>query len=350
MPGPATIVDVAAAAGVAVSTVSRVLNDGSASASTQAKVERAIAELRFVPSSAARNLKRGTTGIVGIAGASTRAPWFIELLEGMETVLSRHAGSIAICSWQEGDAYDAGPIRAWIKDRRIDQLVLVRPSDREQKLLRAASRAQIPTVVVVPDIETQGSLIISADNLAAGREAGDHLRALGHEEICFLGGPKDSVDAHHRLQGLRLRLSEEGLALPDSRVRFASNYDAESGLELARKWLRSSALRACTAAVLGNDALALGFMRELQAENVQLPRDLSVIGFDGVPVGGLVWPGLTSVGQPVTTMGRDLAERLVSGTPFPKDAILYPSRLIERESTRALCQMDSTKRRRPART
>lgn len=333
--GQVTISDVAKAAGVAVSTVSRVLNDGSTSARTQEKVERVIAELRFVPSAAARNLKNGKTGIVGIAGASARAPWFIELLEGMEDVLSQQGASIAISSWQDGDRYQPGPIRAWIRDRRIDHLVLVRPGEKEKKLLSLAERAHIPTVSVVPDVPSPNSLVVGADNFDAGKKAGKHLVELGHREICFFGGPIDSIDARERLRGVRAQLSETGLALGDHRVRFASSYEAVSGVELAKKWLRTDSLRKCSAAVLGNDALALGFLRGVLSEGVRVPEELSVIGFDGLPAGALVWPGLTSVAQPVSAMGRDIAERLLARGPFPPTPLTYPSKLILRESTAA---------------
>ncbi len=331
-----TIVEVAESAGVAISTVSRVLNGGSASAKSQARVAAAVAALGFSPSAAARNLKTGKTGIVGIAGASAKAAWFTELLDGMEKELSRRAASVAICALEREGTYDAGPVIAWIENRSVDYLILVRPGKREASLCERAWDAGIKVISLVPDVLVKRGLSITANNLRGGRLAAEHLRGLGHEAICFLGGPADSIDTRDRLQGLNEHLN---CPVPEELVRYGKSYEIESGIELAEIWLNCPKLRRTTGVVLGNDSLALGFMRTVQAAGLRIPQDLSVLGFDGVAAGALVWPGLTTIAQPVSLMGAELAETLMSDNADveleKRMTRAYQLSLVIRESTGA---------------
>lgn len=331
-----TIVEVAESAGVAISTVSRVLNGGSASAKAQAKVAAAVAALGFSPSAAARNLKSGKTGIVGIAGVSATAAWFVELLHGMEKELSRRATSIAICALERDGIYDAGPVLAWIDNRSVDYLILVRPGRREAALSERAWDAGIKVISVVPDVLVKKGLSITANNLRGGRLAAEHLRSLGHDAISFLGGPRESIDTQDRLRGLNEHLH---CPVPQELVRYGKSYDVESGIELAKIWLDCPRLRRTTAVVLGNDSLALGFMRTVQAAGLRIPHDVSVLGFDGVAAGALVWPGLTSVAQPISLMGAELAETLMSDSADleleKRITRAYQLSLVTRESTAA---------------
>ena len=330
-----TMLDVADAAGVGVGTVSRVLNRGSVSVRTRARVQRAVDKLGFTPSASARNLKLGKTGIVGIAGASLVNPWFTALLDGMQHVLAHEGHSIAVCGWGQDGTYDPSPVRAWINRRRIDHLVLVRPGEREKPLAAAAWKAGISVVSLASDMPVRRGLRLRADNLDGGRIAGDHLLALGHNKIAFLGGPNESIDVQHRLAGLRERLEGAGYRLPASRVRFAKDYELASGFAHGQRWLETSRLRQATAVVLGSDALALGFMRAALAAGVRIPVDVSVLGFDGVPAGEFTFPALTTVSQPIRQMGSDIAVYLQSPQAGKSKQISYPLTLLTRESTTA---------------
>ncbi len=337
---PPTITEVAEAAGVAVSTVSRVLNGGSASSAAQEKVARAVERLGFRPSLAARNLKLGRTGIVGIAGASTRAPWFGCLLEGMQSVLTQQSASLAICSLEREGAFDPAPVRAWIENRRIDSLVFVRPGRRERPLISAAWKAGIPVVCAVPDAPVKRGLVILGENRQGGRLAAEHLLSLGHERIAFFGGPSDSIDSHDRLTGLRERCAEDGIAIEDEFVCFGESYDVSAGQLLAKEWIQmveDHPASRRTAAVLGNDGLALGFMRTIHSHGLRIPDDVSVVGFDGIPEGEFSFPALTTIAQPIEAMGAEIAAHVLR----PLDDIRaegriarhYAPELIVRESS-----------------
>jgi LacI family transcriptional regulator len=333
---PPTIIQVAERASVAVSTVSRVLNGGSASVAAQARVQRAVRELGYQPSLAARNLKLGRTGIIGLAGATTQAPWFTVLLGGMESKLSEHQTSLAIASLERRGVFDGSAVVAWIQSRRVDSIAFVRPGENERALARLADKHKIAVAYVLPEYDARRGLVIRADNIGGGKQAAAHLLALGHRRVAFFGGPAESVDTQNRLQGLRIRLAEAGLELPAERAWFAPDYHHSSGIVAADLWLNNNQLRSATAVVLGNDAMALGFLRRVQAQGLVVPRDVSVIGFDGVPEGEFCFPSLTTVAQPTAACGEEVAQLLLES----RDSLLssltvrsYELQLVVREST-----------------
>lgn len=333
---PPTIIQVAERASVAVSTVSRVLNGGSASVEAQARVQRAVRELGYQPSLAARNLKLGRSGIIGLAGATTQAPWFTVLLGGMESKLSEHRTSLAIASLERHGRFDGSAVEAWIQSRRVDSIAFVRPGENERALARLADKRKIAVAYVLPEYDAKRGLVIRADNEGGGKQAAAHLLALGHRRVAFFGGPAQSVDTQNRLSGLRARLAEAGVELPTQCVWFAPDYHHSSGVTAADLWLGQPHLRTATAVVLGNDAMALGFLRRVQAQGLVVPRDVSVLGFDGVPEGAFCFPGLTTVAQPTAACGEEVAQLLLEA----RDSLLssltvrsYDLQLVVREST-----------------
>ena len=143
--------------------------------------------------------------------------------------------------------------------------------------------AQLPIVAVAPDETLTDVAVLRADNIAAGRTLGAHLAELGHPRVAFAGGPRVSVESRHRLQGLREELGTRGIQMREDDICFCASYEAEEGA-VYRGDVPAAAGRP-TAVVLGSDALAIGFIRAAQQRGVQVPGDLSVAAFDGIPEG-----------------------------------------------------------------
>ena len=319
-----------------MSTVSRVLNGGYASAPVRKRVEAAVRELGYSPSPTARSLVTGRTGSIGVVAHTSQSPWFTQLLGGIEEALATSRHSVLLGSLAPEGHYDASTVTAWVTERRVDGLIFARSTKRERPLLRSALRAGLPVVLVAPDVTAGGAITIRCQNVEAGRLAGLHLLELGHRRIAFAGGPEDSVDSQDRQRGLQQALTEHGVTLTQE-VDFCSSYDPQSGIEYAERFVERAGARRSTAVVLGNDALALGFMRRVLQSGWSIPRDVSVIGFDGVPDGGLFWPGLTTIAQPTRTMGATACQVLLdrifqrdTGTP---SAVEFDPRIEVREST-----------------
>ena len=205
-------------------------------------------------------------------------------------------------------------------------------------------------MAIGPDEPVTHGHVVRCDNFGAGVLVADHLFALGHTRIAFAGGPRDSRDSSDRLRGLREGLLAHRIRIRTEWVSFCRSYLPQSGEEYALRFLKQRP--GVTAVVLGNDALALGFMRELQQRGLTVPRDLSVVGFDGVPEGARVLPALTTVTQPMREMGRAACRRLLSEIEAPgadpPSTIEYRMELLVRESTGAAAPLRQS--RAPARS
>ena len=230
--------------------------------------------------------------------------------------------------------YDPRIVLDWIRGRRVDGLIIAKSQRRERPLLHEALEAQVPIITVAPDEAVTHVHVVRCDNIGGGVAVADHLVELGHRHVAFAGGPPHSLDSKHRLRGLTEGLARHGIRLDRRKsVFFCTSYESSAGADFAARFLDKPF--EATALVMGNDALALGFMRVAQQRGVRVPRDLSIVGFDDVPVGALLWPGLTTVGQPMRDMGRAACRRLFEAIAAPGllETIEYPVSLVVREST-----------------
>jgi LacI family transcriptional regulator, galactose operon repressor len=327
-----TIATVAAEAGVAVSTVSRYLNGHYVSHPVRTRLAEVIETLGYSRSWTARNLSLGRKGCIGVAVDTTEDPWFTQMLTGIEEELSARDTSLMLASLELRGNYDARIVQDWIRGRRIDGLIVPKSSRRERVLLDAAVEAQVPTVLVAPHEIVRTVAVVRGDNMTAGQTVASHLANLGHKKVGFAGGPRHSIDSHHRLRGLREELIRRGVELHGPSTRFCGSYEAEAGSRFAHKLLERPL--EVTAMVFGNDALALGFMRVAQQRGIRTPHDVSIVGFDNIAAGALAWPGLTTVAQPMRDMGRDACRYLFEASSHRKPPIIeYPMDLVIREST-----------------
>ena len=189
MPKKPTITTVAAQAGVAVSTVSRYLNGHYVSAPVQARLSEVIATLGYSRSWTARNLSLGRRGCIGVVVDSSADPWFVQLLTGIEEELSTRDTGLMLSSLELRGQYDPSLVFAWIRDRRVDGLVIAKSQRRERALLKAAVEAQLPTVIIAPDEISTDVQVVRCNNVAAGATVATHLANLGHRRIGFVAGP-----------------------------------------------------------------------------------------------------------------------------------------------------------------
>jgi LacI family transcriptional regulator len=344
-----TIGDVAAKARVAPTTVSRVLNGGYVSADVRARVEKVIKALGYVPSPTARSLKYGRKGCIGVVVESVHGPWFMGLLSGMEEEFTKRRMSVLLGGLVTRGRYDSSTVQSWITERRVDGLLFARYTRRERDLLSAARQAQIPMTFICPDETGDLGYVARCRNFEAGRAIGQHLFELGHRRVGFVGGPEASIDTQDRLRGLRSALEEAGTTIRVEDVSFGSSYEADSGASAAREFLRRALANRPTASALGNDAMAIGFMRELLKAGIGIPEEHSVTGFDGVDEGARFWPGLTTAEQPMEQLGRAAVAALLDRVDDPDSDVAmtveYPMPLAVRESTGVVAGAANAKRR-----
>jgi LacI family transcriptional regulator len=334
-----TIRAVAERAEVAISTVSRVVNGGRASEVVRRRVQRVIDELGYSPSIAAQSLVHRRTGCIGLAVNSSQSPWFSQILAGVEEALAPSRKSVLLASLMLKGDYDPGAVLAWLAEGRVDGLILVRHSRRDRPLLDAAAKAGVPVVLIAPDVSAPADFSVRCDNLQAGRLVAQHLNDLGHTRVAFAGGPKESLDTRQRLDGLRDGLLEHRIELPHERIWFGPGYSRRAGVEYADVYLAWPPAERPTAVVLGNDPMALGFMRTVLKHGLQVPADVSVVGFDGTPDGEQCWPGLTTVMQPTSRMAVAACKALLDSVERRQvdrsTSVDFAVELLVRESTAA---------------
>ncbi len=328
-----TITTVAHRAGVAVSTVSRFLNGHSVSPAVRARLQEIITTLGYSRSWTARNLSLGRKGCIGVIVDSSEDPWFVQVLTGIEEELSTRDTSLMLSSLELRGAYDPSLVFEWIRDRRVDGLIIAKTQRRERALLHAAADAQLPIVSIAPDEIAPHTQVLRVNNLAAGTAIAMHLADLGHRHIAFAGGPEHSFDSKQRLRGLREGLALRGIKL-DAKLEFSCNsWQVDAGSQFAQTFFEKPP--AVTAVVLANDALAFGFLRIAQQQGYRIPQDLSVAAFDGHAHGAFFWPALTTAAQPMREMGRVACRRLfeVIADPGRIETIEFSMDLTVREST-----------------
>jgi DNA-binding LacI/PurR family transcriptional regulator len=279
----------------------------------------------------------GRTGTIGIVAKTTKGAWFNEVLSGMEEGLAGKQVSMLLGSINMDGRYELGAVQAWVDEERVDALIFAHPGKPEVELMSAAAKAGLPMAFVAPDELFPTGHSFGGENREAGRELATLLVDLGHTKFAFSGGPESSQDTQDRLEGVRNGLQARGIVLAEEHITFAGSYLSAEGVRHAERWLAMPRSEAPTAVVLGNDPMALGFMRALQQQGVQIPRDVSVAGFDGLPEAGLCWPGLTTASQPAQQMGTDAVAAVLKQIQQPSSgtasSVKYPMQVIVREST-----------------
>lgn len=328
-----TIAIVAAQAGVAVSTVSRFLNGHYVSPEVRARLAQVIETLGYSRSWTARNLSLGRRGSIGVVVDSIEDPWFVQVLLGIEEELASRDSSLQLASLELLGRYDPARVFEWITDHRVDGMILAKSQRRDRPILHAAAEARLPVVAVAPDERLPDVQVLHCNNVEAGALIAEHLADLGHTRIAFAGGPPHSLDSKHRLRGVREGLARRRLRLEPSMVFSCGGWELEAGTVFGQSLLGRPL--PMTAIVFANDALALGFLRVAHERNVRVPHDVSVTGFDGLPLGALSWPSLTTVAQPIRDMGRVACRRLFEAiaTPGTVEQIQFRMTLVPRESS-----------------
>jgi LacI family transcriptional regulator len=329
-----SIRDVAAAAGVSVATVSRVLSPATADVpmrkETRDKVERAIDQLGYRPNDLARALLQQRSSAIGLVVPDISNPYYPPLVRGVEDVASSHGYRVVLCNTDRDPAKITGYLDTLIKSR-VDGIVVAGGGWAEVPD-RTAVLGTYRTGLVAVGRHDTAHPSVRIDNVAASREATEHLLGLGHRRIAFLGGPVSSTTVQDRARGYRAALkvaSRRGFAT----IVRCGEFTEESGYTMTRELLSVS--RPPTALLCANDRIALGAYAAAADTGRRVPDDVSVVGFDDTPIARYVRPTLTTVAIPTYEMGR-VAMRLLlaqlQGTGQAELEIL-PTVLVVRDST-----------------
>jgi DNA-binding LacI/PurR family transcriptional regulator len=297
--------DVAALAGVSYQTVSRVLNDSpSIKASTRQRVLDVISEIGYRPNQAARALVTSRTRTIGVLSSQTAHYGPTTSVNAIE-IAAREAGyRLSITSVSSGDYSSIKSAIDYLLSQAVEALVVIAPQARVFDALSDLS-ISVPYVTLESTGRNLGHSL-SVDQVAGARLATRHLVELGHTEITHISGPQDWIEADARMQGFLEEINEAELR---TRAPILGDWSAHFGYYAGLELLR---FRDFTAVFAGNDQMALGFMHACRDSGLDVPGDISVVGFDDIPEAAHFSPPLTTVRQNFAEIGRRAVALLLS--------------------------------------
>jgi DNA-binding LacI/PurR family transcriptional regulator len=300
----ANIFDVARLAGVSHQTVSRVVNDlPNVRPATRLRVEDAIKQLRYRPSTAARALVTRRSRTIGLitTGGPDYGPSSIVL--GFNEAARNARYNVSISSMLESDAGSMRASAELLLGQNVEAIVLVAAHRGALEAMQGIDLG-VP-LLAVESSGRSGFHSVSIDQYAGAHAATRHLIGLGHRQIVHLAGPEDSMDAIERVKGWRTALAEHGIV---PREHLIGDWSPRSGYAAGKV---IAADRGITAVFSANDQMALGVIQALIQDGVRVPEDVSIVGFDDIPEAEYFRPPLTTVRQDFGELGRDIMSTLM---------------------------------------
>lgn len=332
-----SIKDVARIAGVSIATVSRCVNTPErVKAKTRKIVQDAIDQTGYSPNTLAQSFRRGKTHLIMVVLPSVGDPFFTGVMRGIRKIATENRYSLLINETQF-NTMTADEIGAMVVSRQADGIVLLASlSPFGTEVLSERNHRALPIVVgcetISADLESYPSVHI--DNVAAATEATGHLIALGHKKIAFMYGQQDSLLTRDRENGYRATMQKAGLSVDDGWV-VAGNLSIEGAAAATAKLLDHK--QTPTAIFCANDEMAIGCMHAIRKAGLNIPDDISVIGFDDTRYAAVTQPPLTTIRQPAEEIGERVMQRLLNEIEHGRSTLaepeLLPHQLIIRDST-----------------
>jgi LacI family transcriptional regulator len=315
----ATILDVAARAGVHAATVSRTINvPEKVAPETRRRVQAAVRELGFVPNRAARGLITGRTGNVAVIVPDITNPHFASLVRSVER--SARQSDLQVLLVDTGEHPDEEVRAAESLSREVDGFIVVSPRRLHRALHVLGST---PAVFVNRPVRRHASILLRTAPAVA--DALRHLAGLGHRRLAYLGGPSGSWAAGERRRAVRSTAAASGMEVVELSV-------SEPTFEATSMVVPEIVASAVSAVLAFNDQMALGVVAALNGLGISVPRDLSVIGFDDVPMAAMVAPPLTTISLPTGEVGA-VAVAMLSDGPSTKE--LFGALVLRHSTARA---------------
>ncbi|RLC99954.1 MAG: LacI family transcriptional regulator [Chloroflexi bacterium] len=331
-----SIKDIAKAAGVSHSTVSRALGDSPlVKAETAARVQRLAQEMGYSPDAIARSLVTQQTRTVGVVVTTITDPFVAEVVQGVEDAAQENDYSVILASSAAEPERELAAVEM-LRAKRVDSLIVT--SSRVGALyLEHLERIGVPVVLVNNHNRQSGryTFSVSVDNQHGGHLATEHLIKRGHRRIGYVAGPANHSDDAERMAGYCQALDEAGILFDPTLV-----VSGNGRLDGGERTLRTLAGLAepVTAVFCYNDMTAIGLLSAARRAGISVPENLAVVGFDDIPLAAHVYPPLTSIAQPQRDMGRQamnmaLALMVADDATAPFSDVVVKGRLVVRETT-----------------
>jgi LacI family transcriptional regulator len=329
----ASINEVAQMAGVSTTTVSRYMNNRiELPAETAARIDAAIRQLDYRPNILAKRLSLGRSEAIGLVTPEIANPFFAELAAAVEDEAEKHGYSVFMTSTGGHRERELMSLRR-MQDGHVDGLIMMTNQPDDGKL--AASLHKYGHIVLVDeDIADVNVPKLFVENRQGAYSATRFLIEAGHRRIAHIGGPARLFSAIERLAGFLDAMAQSGIEVPPRHLR-QGEYSRDFGLEAMRGLLDGG--EPPTAVFAGSDFIAIGVMQAVREKGLSVPQDVSLVGFDDMPFADFLAPGLTTIRQPTSDLGRVGLRTLLASIRGQEVAELtrLPVTLVERHSVAA---------------
>jgi len=329
----ANIRDVAKRAGVTPPTGSRVLNNnGYVKDETRRRVEAAIRDLNYVPSSLGKSLRFQRTDTIGLLIADISNPFWVGVIRGAEHGASANGYNIILCDSDSSSDKEMQHLENLLK-RQVDG-VLITPIEAVPGPIEYVRARGVPVVVIGYPMPEPPVDVVRCDSEQAAYELVALLIEMGHRRIAALSGPRNIVTATDRVAGFERAMREAGLTVDPALVQHA-DFSPDGGYEMGRRMLELESRP--TAVLTGNNFIAIGAAKAFREAGLEVPGDVSVVTFDGSSPDLVVDPFFTMAMQPGYEMGRTAADLLIRRLRGQADTstqeVLLPTQTLEYDST-----------------
>ena len=329
-----TIRDIASAASVSTATVSHVINETRfVSAEVRNRVLNAIKETSYRPNAAARTLRGGGSGLLGMLVPNSSNPFFAEVVKAFEETSAGKGYSVLLSNCDRGDAQQRESVRV-LAAQRVDgfALLLTNPEDDLVSLIKKETQAPVLSLDVRA---SKNDLVVRDNSYEGGALAAEYLWESGRRDFAVMAGPSGHQRMQERLVGVERFLSSKSIELPPSSV-LHSSLDFDGGAEVGEEICAMHSKSDAPFGVISfNDAMAIGALRVFHDRGIGVPADIAVVGYDNIALGKHSVPSLTTISQDGPTLGRRASEALIEcliSRDVPNNEIVIEPSLVIRES------------------
>jgi len=330
-----TIKDIAKKAGVSHSTVSRALSEHPSIPKTTAdRIKKIAADLGYVPSAVARGLKTSRSNALGVIVSRLDDPFFSKILQGIEDVLQEAGYSLFVAASNRDPSREKNIVQS-MQERRVDGIIVCTTQFGEEHRSQLEHYG-VPIIAIGNREVIDYRWLVYHDDFYGSSQIAKYLLELGHQKIAYLGNSRAERTNLGRLNNFRAELNAAGLSLRDDNIFHCPNGQPEGGEVGAKHCIDQG--DPPTVLFCFNDMLAIGAIKALREAGLQVPKDCSVVGFDGIPFAAYTYPPLTTFEQPKYQLGFEAAQMMFTllqpnADEMPGKTLMLRGGLIIRETT-----------------